>query len=305
MTTQTPDAVREAVQEDREAAWPFRAQCYGHLDRAGWMAGRYDHNRAIQAFASHRLDSRGEAIAALQAQEDAEDARSTCECEGEEQWEHCGPCSLRFGRAIDLRRAILSALDSRAGDAKNGNQSCATGSTCKTCFPWPASSSEARLPSSSCGFVEQSADRAGDEGEGIENGYTADDAVDFVFNRLASKLELSDWQVVEGSEEWEGDVSATLHRLLVDAGIIDDETGAVATLATPAPAVDAVPAGEVERLARIRTSMALLQQNSEGCAQNHYGDDATLHGMPGWLIDTKADLDAFTDYLAKWEADRG
>lgn len=81
--------------------------------------------------------------------------------------------------------------------------------------------------------------RAGDAGEEIENGYTADDAVDFVFNRLASKLGLADWQVVEGSEEWEGDVSATLHRLLIDAGIIDDETGAVATLATPAPAVDA------------------------------------------------------------------
>lgn len=75
--------------------------------------------------------------------------------------------------------------------------------------------------------------------------------------------------------------------------------------ATPAPAVDAVPAGEVERLARIRTSMALLQQNSEGCAQNHYGDDAAVHGMPGWLVDTKADLDAFTKILARREADCG
>ncbi|WP_394659933.1 hypothetical protein [uncultured Novosphingobium sp.] len=104
-----------------------------------------------------------------------------------------------FGYASEVAGAILSALDSRAGDA----------------------------------------------GEEIENGCTADDAVDFVFNRLASKLGLAEWQVVEGSEEWEGDVSATLHRLLVDAGIIDAETGAVATLATPAPAVDAVPAGEV------------------------------------------------------------
>jgi len=78
--------------------------------------------------------------------------------------------------------------------------------------------------------------RAGDAGEGCEDGRTADNAVDFVFNRLAKKLGLAEWQVVEGSEEWEGDVSATLHRLLIDAGIIDDETGAVATLATPAPA---------------------------------------------------------------------
>lgn len=92
--------------------------------------------------------------------------------------------------------------------------------------------------------------RAGDAGE-IDNGYSADDAVDFVFNRLAEKLGLAEWQVVEGSEEWEGDVSATLHRLLIDAGIIDDETGVVATLATPAPAVDAVPAGEVERARQI------------------------------------------------------
>ncbi|MHA0335789.1 hypothetical protein [Sphingomonas aquatilis] len=59
---------------------------------------------------------------------------------------------------------------------------------------------------------------------------TADEAVDFVFDRLARKLGLAEWEVVEGSEEWEGDVSATLHRLLVDAGIIDDETGAIATL---------------------------------------------------------------------------
>ncbi len=50
----------------------------------------------------------------------------------------------------------------------------------------------------------------------------------------------------------------------------------------------------VDELRRIRTSMALLQQNSEGCA--------AIHGMPGWLTDTKADLDAFTDILAQREA---
>jgi len=101
--------------------------------------------------------------------------------------------------------------------------------------------------------------RAGDAGE-IDNGYSADDAVDFVFNRLAEKLGLAEWQVVEGSEEWEGDVSATLHRLLIDAGIIDDETGVVATLATPAPAVDAVPAGEVET--NDRHLVALLRREA-------------------------------------------
>jgi len=47
--------------------------------------------------------------AALQAQEDAEDARSVCaDCEGEGMWEHCPSCSLKFGQAIDLRRAVLA-----------------------------------------------------------------------------------------------------------------------------------------------------------------------------------------------------
>lgn len=75
-----------------------------------------------------------------------------------------------------------------------------------------------------------------------ENDNAADEAVDFVFDRLASMLGLADWQVVEGSEDWGGDVAATLHRLLIDAGIIDEETGAVATLGndvTDLPAYDA------------------------------------------------------------------
>ncbi len=48
-------------------------------------------------------------MAALVAQEAAEDARADCaNCEGEGMWEHCPSCSLRFGRAIDLRRAALA-----------------------------------------------------------------------------------------------------------------------------------------------------------------------------------------------------
>ena len=52
-------------------------------------------------------------------------------------------------------------------------------------------------------------------------------------------------------------------------------------------------------LRRIRTSMALLQQQAEGCATNHYGNDHELHGMPGWLADTRRDLDALTALLAR------
>jgi hypothetical protein len=59
-----------------------------------------------------------------------------------------------------------------------------------------------------------------------------------------------------------------------------------------------VPEGHVvvpvEQLQRIRTSMVTLQQNSQGCAANHYAHDFEVHGMPGWLIDTRADLDRLT-----------
>ncbi|WEK42936.1 MAG: hypothetical protein P0Y64_16585 [Candidatus Sphingomonas colombiensis] len=43
--------------------------------------------------------------------------------------------------------------------------------------------------------------------------------------------------------------------------------------------------------------MALLQQNSEGCAQNHYGEDFALFGMPGWLAGTRRDLNALPEII--------
>jgi hypothetical protein len=65
----------------------------------------------------------------------------------------------------------------------------------------------------------------------------------------------------------------------------------------PAPGEDVVLVARDE-LARIRASMCLLQQNSEGCAQNHYGGDHEIHGMPGWLADTERDVQALTAMLA-------
>lgn len=46
-----------------------------------------------------------------------------------------------------------------------------------------------------------------------------------------------------------------------------------------------------EALEDLRKSAALLQQNAVGCAVNHYGSDYELHGLPGWLLDTKASID--------------
>ena len=48
-------------------------------------------------------------LAAAEAWDAAEDARNDCpECDNEGPWEHCEPCSDRFGDAIDLRHAAIA-----------------------------------------------------------------------------------------------------------------------------------------------------------------------------------------------------
>jgi len=52
----------EVTQADRDAAWPFRESGYRNdrSTKAKWDAGVYDRSaRSIQAFARHRLASRG------------------------------------------------------------------------------------------------------------------------------------------------------------------------------------------------------------------------------------------------------
>lgn len=57
-----------------------------------------------------------------------------------------------------------------------------------------------------------------------------------------------------------------------------------------------------EKLARIRSSMTLLLNNSQGCALNHYGDDAATLGLPGWLEDCRKDV---LDFTAMIDAGKG
>jgi len=81
-----------------------------------------------------------------------------------------------------------------------------------------------------------------------------------------------------------------------DGGFAISRSGAAHEIDAILAALD-TPATEEEArecLARIRSSMAMLQQHAEGCAQNHYGEDFSLFGMPGWLADTRADLDRLT-----------
>lgn len=54
---QITDGLVEAIPEDRDAAWPFRPEGYGPIDRPAWDSGVCDHNRMIQAFARHRLNA--------------------------------------------------------------------------------------------------------------------------------------------------------------------------------------------------------------------------------------------------------
>lgn len=55
----------------------------------------------------------------------------------------------------------------------------------------------------------------------------------------------------------------------------------------------------ITTLERLRVSASLLQQNAEGCAINHYGEDFSLFGMPGWLLDTKKDIDAAASVISE------
>jgi hypothetical protein len=57
----------------------------------------------------------------------------------------------------------------------------------------------------------------------------------------------------------------------------------------------------VKVVERLTGAAKLLQANSEGCAVNHYGEDFGLHGVPGFLIDTQADIEAARTFLSKQE----
>lgn len=49
----------------------------------------------------------------------------------------------------------------------------------------------------------------------------------------------------------------------------------------------------------LRKTAALLQQNAEGCAVNHYGSDIELNGLPGWLADTQKSIQNALAVIAK------
>jgi len=64
-----------------------------------------------------------------------------------------------------------------------------------------------------------------------------DEGADYVLGELASMLGLTEWEQKDGSETWDGDVSATLYGILEDARVLDPEDNSIARHATP-PADD-------------------------------------------------------------------
>jgi hypothetical protein len=47
---------------------------------------------------------------------------------------------------------------------------------------------------------------------------------------------------------------------------------------------------ERDAFSRLITSAKMLLQNAVGCAVNHYGEDYSTHGEPGWIADCRADI---------------
>lgn len=95
-----PAAVDMAAFGASDAACYLYPGEYQGAERAAFCAGA---SHAVSG--AHATGMRE----ALQAAEEAEDAREQCpECQGAGQWEHCGSCSERFGRAIVLRRNALA-----------------------------------------------------------------------------------------------------------------------------------------------------------------------------------------------------
>ncbi len=69
----------------------------------------YDKGRFEEQSANAKLIALvPEMLAALQAQETAENKNANCpDCDGIGDWAECGRCSELFGDAIDLRHAVL------------------------------------------------------------------------------------------------------------------------------------------------------------------------------------------------------
>lgn len=105
------------------------------------------------------------------------------------------------------------------------------------------------------------------------------------------EIELSDGVYTLSHKALMGDIEADALAEAKAAAQADYETRIRAALEPQdAPAMAEELVALRAALEDLRKSAALLQQNAEGCAVNHYGADFAVHGMPGWLADTAASI---------------
>lgn len=64
---------------------------------------------------------------------------------------------------------------------------------------------------------------------GADLGEQKDEGATYVLKSLADTLHVEDWSIQNGSEEWEGDVWATMFGILIDAGVVEEDHHTVAT----------------------------------------------------------------------------
>lgn len=76
------------------------------------------------------------------------------------------------------------------------------------------------------GERDEAVERAKEEGR--------DEGATFVMTALAEALAVTDWTIHDGSETWDGDVSATMMSILYDSGAVDPEDNSTAMSALTA-----------------------------------------------------------------------
>lgn len=96
-------------------------------------------------------------------------------------------------------------------------------------------------------------------------------------------------------------------RITAESLKLDDSHIASRNVSEPCDAIERLQAelADLEgRCVRLLQAGRLLQANMLGCAQDHHSHDFAEQGMPGWLVDTQADIDAAQLYFERTAAIR-
>jgi len=127
--------------------------------------------------------------------------------------------------------------------------------------------------------------------------------IQYAVNLLAAMLKVDDWEVCDGTEEFDGDLGGTLFNIVLAALPTDQHGDPMhpSEIAATITQLRARVAGLEEGLEVLRREATILCQNSMACAANHYGVDFSIFGMPGWLADSQARIEKAAALLTQNE----